>query len=126
MIPLYKVHVPDSAAEAVSRVLSSGQIAGDGNLPEFEGKLRESVHAVEQKVGEFSAPALDAGLAGKVAFTDGERSLTYGELQAKSCQFAAALQALGLRPEERLTLLLYDTIDFPVAFLGAIKEFVGL
>ena len=58
------------------------------------------------------------GLGGKIAFTDAERSLTYGELQARSCQFAAALNGMGLRPEERLSLLLYDTVDFPVAFWG--------
>ena len=31
----------------------------------------------------------------------------------------AALQSLGLRPEERLALLIYDNVDFPVAFWGA-------
>ncbi len=34
------------------------------------------------------------GLGGKVAFTDSERSLTYGTLQARTFQFAAALRAL--------------------------------
>ena len=42
------------------------------------------------------------GRGGKIAFTDAERSLTYGELQARTCRFAAALQTLGLRPEERM------------------------
>ena len=41
MIPLYKPHIPGSTAEALDRVLGSGQIAGDGNLPEFEEKLRQ-------------------------------------------------------------------------------------
>ena len=41
VIPLYKPHVPGSATETIDRVLRSGQIAGDGNLPEFETKLRE-------------------------------------------------------------------------------------
>ena len=61
------------------------------------------------------------GLGGKVAFIDPERSLTYGELQARSCRFARALTSLGIRPETRTALLLYDTIDFPVAFWGAIR-----
>jgi 4-hydroxybenzoate-CoA ligase len=61
------------------------------------------------------------GLGDKVAFTDADRSLSYGELQARTCRFAAALRDLGLRPEERLSLLLYDTIDFPVAFWGAVR-----
>jgi 4-hydroxybenzoate-CoA ligase len=61
------------------------------------------------------------GLAEKVAFIDPERSLTYGELQACTCGFAAALRRLGLQPEERLILLAYDTVDFPVVFFGAIR-----
>ena len=61
------------------------------------------------------------GLGGKVAFTDSERSLTYGALQERSCRFATALKALGLREENRVVLLFHDTVDYPVAFLGAIR-----
>ncbi len=61
------------------------------------------------------------GLGGKVAFTDPERTLTYGALQAQSCRFARALKTLGIRQESRLALLLLDTVDFPVAFFGAIR-----
>jgi 4-hydroxybenzoate-CoA ligase len=61
------------------------------------------------------------GLAGKVAFIDPDRTLSYGELQARSCRFGSALQKLGLRQEERLGLLLYDSVDFPVAFWGAVR-----
>src|SRR5262249_61277309 len=43
-----------------------------------------------------------------------------GELQASSCRFASALLDIGIRPEERLALLLYDTVDFPVAFWGSL------
>jgi 4-hydroxybenzoate-CoA ligase len=61
------------------------------------------------------------GLGNKIALTDADRSLSYGELQERTCRFAAALQDLGLRPEERLALLLYDTVDFPVAFWGGVR-----
>src|SRR3984957_13586235 len=61
------------------------------------------------------------GLGNKIAFTDADRSLSYGELQERTCRFAAALKDLGLRPEERLSLLLYDTVDFPVAFWGGVR-----
>jgi 4-hydroxybenzoate-CoA ligase len=61
------------------------------------------------------------GLGEKTAFTDSDRSLSYGELQARTCRFASALKKLGLRPEERLGLLLYDTVDFPVAFWGGVR-----
>jgi 4-hydroxybenzoate-CoA ligase len=61
------------------------------------------------------------GRGSKVAFTDPERTLSYGELQARSCRFAHALQVLGIRQENRLALLLLDTVDFPVAFFGTIR-----
>ena len=61
------------------------------------------------------------GLGDKVAFTDSERSLTYAQLQANSCRFAAALKALGLREESRVVLAFHDTVDYPVAFWGAIR-----
>ena len=61
------------------------------------------------------------GFVEKLAFVDAERSLTYGELQVRTCAFASALQDLGLRQEQRLALLLYDTVDFPVAFWGAVR-----
>jgi 4-hydroxybenzoate-CoA ligase len=61
------------------------------------------------------------GLGAKIAFDDGERCLTYGALQEASWRFASALQTLGLRHENRIILLLPDSIDFPVAFWGAVR-----
>jgi 4-hydroxybenzoate-CoA ligase len=71
--------------------------------------------------GDLVDAAVARGLGAKIAFTDGDRSLSYGDLQAQTCRFAAALAGLGLRPEERLSLLLYDTVDFPVAFWGGVR-----
>jgi 4-hydroxybenzoate-CoA ligase len=61
------------------------------------------------------------GLGDKIAFTDAERSLTYSALQERSWRFAAALMDLGLRQEARIILLCHDTIDYPIAFWGAIR-----
>src|SRR5262249_7069536 len=61
------------------------------------------------------------GLGDKIAFIDSERTLTYGELQDRTCRFAAALRALGIREENRIILLVRDTVDYPVAFWGAIR-----
>jgi len=72
-------------------------------------------------VQDFIDANVARGLSEKVAFIDADRSLSYGELRAKSCRLAAALQTLGLRPEERLAILLYDTVDFPVAFWGGVR-----
>jgi benzoate-CoA ligase len=63
---------------------------------------------------------LNAARAAKLAYRDDERTLTYGELSERVRRFAAALGALGLRREERVLLLMHDTIDWPVAFLGCL------
>jgi 4-hydroxybenzoate-CoA ligase len=72
-------------------------------------------------VSDFVDANVARGLGDKIAFTDSERSLTYAQLQARSCRFASALKALGLREENRLVLVMHDTVDHPVAFWGAIR-----
>jgi 4-hydroxybenzoate-CoA ligase len=64
---------------------------------------------------------LRAGDGARTAFTDPWRSLTYGDLHAQSCRFAAALAAAGIGRERRMAMLMLDTVDFPVAFWGAIR-----
>jgi 4-hydroxybenzoate-CoA ligase len=92
--------------------------ASSGGTPMLEDLLqRRPYNAVTDLV---DAPVA-RGLGAKPAFIDNDRALTYDELQARSCQFGSALSDHGLRPEERLALLLYDTIDFPVAFWGAVR-----
>jgi 4-hydroxybenzoate-CoA ligase len=70
---------------------------------------------------EFIDANVARGLGSKVAFVDGERTLTYGELQTRSCRFARALTRLGIHPEQRIAMLMYDSVDFPVVFWGAIR-----
>ncbi|MET0668238.1 MAG: benzoate-CoA ligase family protein [Methyloceanibacter sp.] len=72
-------------------------------------------------VSDFVDANVARGLGGKVAFTDSDRSLTYGALQERSCRFATALKVLGLREENRVVLLFHDTVDYPVAFWGTIR-----
>ena len=72
-------------------------------------------------VSDFVDSHIAAGRGNKVAFVDPERSLTYGELQARSIRFANALRDLGIEPEQRVALLLNDTVDYPVAFWGTIR-----
>ncbi len=61
------------------------------------------------------------GRADKIAFSDPLATLTYGELQARCDRFGNLLATYGLEREARVALLLLDTVDFPVAFWGAIK-----
>ncbi|WP_025137415.1 benzoate-CoA ligase family protein [Achromobacter sp. DH1f] len=64
--------------------------------------------------------ALNAPRAAKTAYIDDTRQLTYGELAERVARMAGALRQLGLRREERVLLLMQDTVDWPVAFLGAL------
>jgi 4-hydroxybenzoate-CoA ligase len=72
-------------------------------------------------VSDFVDAPVARGLGGKVAFIEADRSLTYGELQSRSCRFASALKGLGVRPEERLAVLLHDCVEFPIAFWGGVR-----
>ena len=64
---------------------------------------------------------LKAGRAEKVAYIDDNGSYTYGDLAERINRLANALTNLGIQMERRALLCLLDTVDFPVAFLGAIK-----
>jgi 4-hydroxybenzoate-CoA ligase len=62
-----------------------------------------------------------AGRGGKLALIDASRRLTYGELQAATHRVANLLRRLDVRREERVALIMLDTIDFPALFFGAIR-----
>src|SRR5262249_37555957 len=64
---------------------------------------------------------LSAGRADKPAFIDPRGGWTYGQLADRVERFGQALRALGIRREERILLCMTDTIDWPTAFLGALK-----
>jgi benzoate-CoA ligase len=64
--------------------------------------------------------ALNAGRPEKTALIDDQGTLTYGELAEQVRRFAGALAAMGLRREERVLLLMHDSSDWVVAFLGAL------
>jgi 4-hydroxybenzoate-CoA ligase len=64
---------------------------------------------------------IDEGRADKLAFTDTVSELTYGELQRQSCRVANLLRRLGVRREERVAMIMLDTVDFPSVFLGSIR-----
>ena len=56
----------------------------------------------------------------KTAYIDDQGSLSYGDLAQRIRCVAAGLQALGVRREERVLLLMHDCNDWPVSFLGAL------
>ena len=80
--------------------------------------------AVEAPPERFNVAAhllqRNAGRAAKTAYIDDDTRLSYGELAERVKRCAAGLLRLGLRREDRVLLLMLDTVDLPVAFLGAL------
>ena len=56
----------------------------------------------------------------KTALIDDAGSLSYGQLTEQIRRFAGGLNALGLKREERVLLLMHDSSDWVVAFLGSL------
>ena len=67
---------------------------------------------------------LNAGRSDRLAYIDDLQRLSYGALADRVCRCAAGLRALGIKREERVLMAMHDSVDFPVAFLGAI--FAGI
>jgi benzoate-CoA ligase len=61
------------------------------------------------------------GRGSRVAYRTDAGDLTYAELAARVNQAGNMLRGMGVRREERVMLLMQDTIDFPTMFLGAMK-----
>jgi benzoate-CoA ligase len=75
------------------------------------------VNAVEQLLG----PEALARHGDRQALLCGEESVTYRDLAARVARAAAALVALGVRPGDRVLLLMRDTPEFAAAWLGAVR-----
>ncbi len=79
-------------------------------LPE---KFNVAAHFVDRNVQE--------GRGAKVAIECGDERVTYQQLLENTNRVGNTLLALGVRREERVLLLLYDTPEFLYSFFGAIK-----
>src|ERR1700757_4788153 len=64
---------------------------------------------------------VDEGRGKKLVFTDTVSELSYGGLQQQTRRLANLLRRLGVRREERVAMIMLDTVDFPAVFLGAIR-----
>ena len=81
----------------------------------------DSVSDDANAVGYFVDRHVSEGRGEAVAFQDPWRTLTYGALAEATRRFAGALRTAGVARERRVALLLLDTVDFPIAFWGAIR-----
>src|SRR5271165_4811447 len=61
------------------------------------------------------------GRGHKTAFIDPSRNMTYGELRDAAARIGPMLARLGIEPENRIALILLDTVEFPLLFWGAIR-----
>jgi 3-hydroxybenzoate/4-hydroxybenzoate---CoA ligase len=75
------------------------------------------VNAVEHLLG----PAALARHGRRAALLCGDQSTTFAELAACANRAAAALEALGVRPGERVLLLMRDSADFAAIWLGIVR-----
>ena len=64
--------------------------------------------------------ATNASRGDKVALIDDVGQVSYGQLADAVRRFAGSLKALGLKREERVLLLMQDSTDWVVAFLGSL------
>ena len=62
-----------------------------------------------------------AGRGEKVVFRDPVSEITYGGLEVETRRLGNLLRRLGVRREERVAMMMLDTIDFPIVFLGSIR-----
>jgi 4-hydroxybenzoate-CoA ligase len=61
------------------------------------------------------------GRGDKTAFIDPARNLTYAKLRDATARIGPMLARMGIEPENRIALVLLDTVDFLVLFWGAIR-----
>jgi benzoate-CoA ligase len=64
--------------------------------------------------------SLNRGRPTKTAYIDDHATLTYGELELQARRLAATLLDAGVKPGDRALLVMLDSIDWPVAFLGCL------
>lgn len=90
---------------------------------------RRSETTVPPPVGESGNAAswfidrhVPAGRGGKTAIECGTEHVSYAQLAERVNRFGSALRdQLGVRPEERIALVLPDVPEFAYAFFGALK-----
>ncbi|WP_028227151.1 AMP-binding protein [Paraburkholderia ferrariae] len=62
-----------------------------------------------------------ARFAERVAYVSAGSPMTYAALARKATAFASWLQEVGVKPGERVAIMLPNTLQYPVALFGALK-----
>ncbi len=93
-------------------------------LAEAEEERHQGFSSLPQRFNAAEAlldANLKAGRGGKAALRSGGKSLTYGRVVELANRTGNMLLSLGLRQESRVALILQDSFEFVVSFLGSIK-----
>lgn len=64
---------------------------------------------------------LSEGRSSKVAYRQGAREITYGDIAASSDKMADLFARSGIRREDRAAIIMLDVVEYPVIFWGALK-----
>jgi benzoate-CoA ligase family protein len=70
---------------------------------------------------DFLDRNVEGGRADHPAVVTRDRSVSYGELLAEVRATAAGLRGLGVAPEQRVALVMLDSVEFFDVFLGALR-----
>ncbi len=70
---------------------------------------------------DFVDRNIDEGRGDKPAFIDPARTITYRQLYEAASRIGPILARFGVEPENRIAMIMLDTVDFPIVFWGAIR-----
>jgi 4-hydroxybenzoate-CoA ligase len=70
---------------------------------------------------EFVDRNVAEGRGAKTVFADPSRNITYGELLDAAARIGPMLARMGVEPENRVALILLDSVEFPILFWGTIR-----
>jgi 2,3-dihydroxybenzoate-AMP ligase len=91
-----------------------------GFPPEFAQRYRERGYWADKSLAEEFKVVFERN-GDRVALIDGERSITYSELDLLSSNLALNLLDLGLRPLERVVVQLPNVAEFVILYFGLQK-----
>jgi benzoate-CoA ligase family protein len=90
-------------------------------VPPSERPSAAPLPALHNAAVELVDRHVQAGRGERLAYVDEDGPCTYAALAERVNRAGNALRALGVEAEQRVLLVMLDTVDFVAAFLGAIK-----
>jgi benzoate-CoA ligase family protein len=116
VLPQKQIAVGFAEARVWCRAMTSplSRVALDGPVPivEFPRRYNAAVDLVERHLG--------AG-RDRIAIRDDGGATSFGELAARVNRAGNVLRELGVDVEQRVLLVMHDSVDFPAVFLGAMR-----